>query len=892
MTLLHFDYSGGMAVKFFFLLSGILVANSLIEKPFFFQYLTLRVFRLFPALVVCLFVTTFVVGPVLSTSTVATYFGDPAVYVYALRNLALSPQWELPGVFKQNPSNVVNGSLWTLPVEFFCYLMLGVVGGLGLLRNKFFAGFVFFALAAFLTYRPTAMQWFSLPTEAWMFPLFFCMGGLLAVLKEYVWINFQTVFCLFLAAALMHATPLYPALMSLAIFICALYFVSFKVVREIKLPGDFSYGIYLYGFVCQQVFKSIWPEQGVHWNQFGGVVFATILAVFSWYCIEAPSMRAGRRFAANLGGGRAVDQVRSLYLFVSLPKTRLNKVQYLQRIVVVIVIGALVLLAWVFYMQILRPNIAFMDSLRFLTYFDESERGISSVWASWNQGQHRGLLPQFVVYLNAKYFNYQIYGFALLSGAVLAVSYLVVLFEFRRELGAGRLEYVGVFGCLAIALFSFSNWELYSLDLGPALFLKNLAFVVYWICMAKVIAGNQSRFCNLVTIMGGPLVVLLVAYGWALPFVVACFLAAGAVGGWHGIRRNRQVWIPLALLVASLVLYVIGGSIFPPAPRSLPQGDASVANFLWSIPLALSSIFVGHESSAINGFIGLIRWGGVACCVVCIFFIVRDLRAPEGLHARFFFPLALLFYALVDLLLMAVTRGRFEPAATMVSRYFSDFCYVLVGIIFYEYLKGSSRVCGGASLPARRPMLRVAPVWGMAIFFIIGQVWTGVDEWRKAPYRHAAFDAMGQATIRAAEGARDIKVLQAPIDVAIAGARVQRDYGFGVFADAACTYKPDSDGWIGSSYQFLLKNCGEAPRFQFYLPQNFPDRRIVIAIDGRARDYVLRAGEVTTLSVLADVEGTHAVQIKIPITSRAADIDPSASDVRELGAIFSFASTQ
>lgn len=313
LALLKFEYSGGLAVKFFFFLSGILVANSIIEKPDFFSFLTLRVFRLFPGLVVCLIFTAFFIGPIFSGYSVGEYFGGQDVYSYLARNAALYLQWELPGVFKENPTSTVNGSLWTLPVEFFCYLMLGVLGGLGLLRNKIFAGFVFLSLAAFLTYRPISMQWFSLPSEAWMFPLFFCLGGLLAVLKEYVWINFQAVFCLFLAAALMHATPLYPVLMSLAIFICAFYFVSFRAVRRIKLPGDFSYGIYLYGFVCQQVSKSIWPDQGVHWNQFLGMFFASILAVLSWYFVEAPSMKAGRRLAVNLaGGGWAWRQMRSL----------------------------------------------------------------------------------------------------------------------------------------------------------------------------------------------------------------------------------------------------------------------------------------------------------------------------------------------------------------------------------------------------------------------------------------------------------------------------------------------------------------------------------------------------------------------------------------------------
>lgn len=577
---------------------------------------------------------------------------------------------------------------------------------------------------------------------------------------------------------------------------------------------------------------------------------------------------------------------------MSFSETRIDKTQYFRRFVVAILIVALAWLVWFFYMKILRPNTAFMDSLRFLTYFDESERGISSVWASWNQGEHRGLLPQFIVYLNAKYFNYRIYGFALLSGAVLASTYLVVLFAFKRELGIGRLEYVGVFGCLAICLFSLSNWELYSLDVGPALFLKNLVFLVFWLCMAKVVSGHRGHACNLVTVVGGPLVVLLVAFGWALPFVIACVLTVGAVVGFSGARSNRRVWLPLALLLVSLVVYVAGGEILSTHSRSSPQGNASLANFLWSIPLALGSIFVGHESSVANGIVGLIRWGGVAFCLACIFFILRDVRVLKSMDKGFFFPFVILVYGLVDLLLVSLIRGRFDPVLATVPRYFSDYCYVIVGVVLFEYRRRGAEVLGASPSVSNGSVLRSISLLGMVFCFGIGQVWTGVDEWRKAPHRHAAFDSMRQATIRAADGARDIAVLQSPIDAAIAGARVQRDYGFGVFRDAACTYKPDSDGWIGRSYTLLLKNCGAAPKFQFYLPQNFPDRRIQVEINGNVQGYVLRPGEVTTLSISSDDKRTYAVRIEIPGTSRAADVDPSTSDTRELGAIFSFASTQ
>ncbi len=43
----------------------------------------------------------------------------------------------LPGVFESNPyPNAVNGSLWTLQVEFSMYILLMIGGFIGLLNKK------------------------------------------------------------------------------------------------------------------------------------------------------------------------------------------------------------------------------------------------------------------------------------------------------------------------------------------------------------------------------------------------------------------------------------------------------------------------------------------------------------------------------------------------------------------------------------------------------------------------------------------------------------------------------------------------------------------------------------------------------------------------------------
>jgi peptidoglycan/LPS O-acetylase OafA/YrhL len=52
-----------------------------------------------------------------------TYFTAPQFYSYML-NIIGWPHYLLPGVFENNLSPKVNGALWTIPWEIFCYIIM------------------------------------------------------------------------------------------------------------------------------------------------------------------------------------------------------------------------------------------------------------------------------------------------------------------------------------------------------------------------------------------------------------------------------------------------------------------------------------------------------------------------------------------------------------------------------------------------------------------------------------------------------------------------------------------------------------------------------------------------------------------------------------------------
>ena len=71
---------------------------------------------------------------------------------------------------------------------------------------------------------------------------------------------------------------------------------SLPIMRKIRLPGDFSYGVYIYGFPIQQMLVALQPGWGLHLNQGLTMCFALMIAAASWFLIEKPAIKMGRRF--------------------------------------------------------------------------------------------------------------------------------------------------------------------------------------------------------------------------------------------------------------------------------------------------------------------------------------------------------------------------------------------------------------------------------------------------------------------------------------------------------------------------------------------------------------------------------------------------------------------
>ncbi len=96
-VLTGFRFAGAIAVDMFFVVSGFLIAASL-QRNSARGYLVSRGLRILPALIACVVLTTFVLGPLLTTA--ASYWSQPTTWNYFLVNASLlASRFQLPGVF-------------------------------------------------------------------------------------------------------------------------------------------------------------------------------------------------------------------------------------------------------------------------------------------------------------------------------------------------------------------------------------------------------------------------------------------------------------------------------------------------------------------------------------------------------------------------------------------------------------------------------------------------------------------------------------------------------------------------------------------------------------------------------------------------------------------------
>ncbi len=281
---------GGICVALFFLCSGYLISKSVVKADKFIPYIKARLIRLLPPLAF-LVVVTVILGAFITNLTFRQYFSSFATYKYLLNGLLL-PVHNLPGVFEQNiSSSDVNGSLWTLPVEFACYIACFIFYKLKLLHKKRFLYTLPIVLAAIIleSRLPQILNFMVKPCVC------FYAGMLYYVYREHIVLSIKVlpVAVIMLIGGLSVPwliTPLYAIVWSYILF--TVWFSIKQCPSFLGKTGDYSYGIYLWGFLVQQLLVFAWGGVMPRFVNFVlAVAISTVLAIFTFLITERPFIR-------------------------------------------------------------------------------------------------------------------------------------------------------------------------------------------------------------------------------------------------------------------------------------------------------------------------------------------------------------------------------------------------------------------------------------------------------------------------------------------------------------------------------------------------------------------------------------------------------------------------
>lgn len=284
-------WSGGVALYVFFVMSGFLVTASLVNRRSLAQYLTARALRIFPGLLVCLLLMTLVLGPLATELPLDQYFGNPEVSAYFTNNLFLIEcHHVLPGVFQHNPNAGVNGSLWSLHLEGRLYLFLAALGILGLVHRRRLYNVAAVGLVLAGIFAPERFAMVAKNSNDLACSLLFLIGSLVYVNRNHIPLHNGVALFFLFVAFLFHDTNRFPYAFAALLVYGVLWLAYVPKIPALNRLGDYSYGVYIYGWPVQQVMKSAFPGSTPLQIFAMSLPTALALAVVSWHLIEKPAL--------------------------------------------------------------------------------------------------------------------------------------------------------------------------------------------------------------------------------------------------------------------------------------------------------------------------------------------------------------------------------------------------------------------------------------------------------------------------------------------------------------------------------------------------------------------------------------------------------------------------
>lgn len=292
---------GFLSLNVFFIISGFLVTKSYFNRESTFSYFRARALRVFPALFVAVIYSVFVIGLVFSTLPINEYLRELAVYEYFFKNSLLilpsTPDY-LPSVFLESKYRpTVNAPLWSLPYEIWCYLILAFLAIVTSARQNVTLFSIVVVSILIICYGVFATNYvlgtsqyaILLDKEAYRLAAMFLLGVAAYLFKDYIKLSHWIVAIILIVIILSSSyRPIFVTFTYVALAYLTFYFayVPSGHIRQYNKLGDYSYGVYIFGYPTQQALGQVLPNLSLVLFFLISFLITLMLAVTSWHCIE------------------------------------------------------------------------------------------------------------------------------------------------------------------------------------------------------------------------------------------------------------------------------------------------------------------------------------------------------------------------------------------------------------------------------------------------------------------------------------------------------------------------------------------------------------------------------------------------------------------------------
>ena len=291
---------GYLSLNVFFIISGFLVTKSYFDRGDVFSYLRSRVLRIFSGLILAVLYTVFI-GLFFSTLSPSEYLSNPLTHEYLIKNLLLAfpdiPS-DLPDVFHDSKHlPTANAPLWSLPYETGLYLSLMLLAWLTQARAGKFVFACIIVLLLICFYGVFVSNYVSRTEEYALFfgketyrlGSMFMLGTVLYLARHRIVISHLIMIAMLVGIATSSFyRPIFVPLTWACLGYLVLYFAYIPKgnIRAFNRLGDYSYGIYIFGYPTQQAIAQSAPDLPL--VPFFVISFTAtlLLAVMSWHWVE------------------------------------------------------------------------------------------------------------------------------------------------------------------------------------------------------------------------------------------------------------------------------------------------------------------------------------------------------------------------------------------------------------------------------------------------------------------------------------------------------------------------------------------------------------------------------------------------------------------------------